>query len=57
MKIHKINKEGTIAVVIPKDMAEMLGWKDGQDVIVTPGEEDYVIKLTNKTLKDSRKQC
>ena len=34
MKLHKINKEGTIAVVIPKDIADVLGWKEGQDVIV-----------------------
>ena len=51
MKIHKINSQGTIAVVIPKDLAEMLGWKDGQDVIVSPTEDKAVLKLFNKTLK------
>lgn len=51
MKIHKINSQGTIAVVIPKDLAEMLGWKDGQDVIVSPTEDNAVLKLFNKTLK------
>ena len=52
MKIHKINAQGTIAVVIPKDLAEMLGWKDGQDVIVSPTEDNAVLKLFNKTLKN-----
>ena len=52
MKIHKINNEGTIAVVIPKDIAEMLNWKCGQDVIVNTTEDDTVIKLVNKTLRN-----
>ena len=52
MKIHKINSQGTIAVVIPKDLAEMLGWKEGQDVMVTPTEDNAILKLFNKSLKN-----
>lgn len=52
MKIHEINAQGTIAVVIPKDVAEMLGWKAGQDVIVSTTEDDTVIKLINKSLRN-----
>lgn len=52
MKIHKINSQGTIAVVIPKDLAETLGWKEGQDVIVSATEDDTVLKLINKSLKN-----
>lgn len=51
MKIHEINSQGTIAIVIPKDIAEMLNWKAGQDVIVATTEDDTVIKLVNKTLR------
>ena len=52
MKIHELNSQGTIGVVIPKDIAEILGWKAGQDVIVTTTDNDCIIKLVNKTLKD-----
>ena len=51
MKIHELNSQGTIGVVIPKDIAEMLGWESGQDVLVTTTDDDTVIKLTNKTLR------
>jgi antitoxin component of MazEF toxin-antitoxin module len=50
MKIHKINKEGTIAIVIPKDMAKMLNWKEGQDVMVNMTQFDYKLTLVNRTL-------
>lgn len=50
MKIHKINKEGTIAVVIPKDIAKMLNWKEGQDVIINMTQFDYKLNLVNRTL-------
>ena len=51
MKLHKINKEGTLAVVIPKDMADALNWKEGHDIIVNSTDDDTVIKLVNKTLR------
>lgn len=55
MKIHKINKEGTIAIVIPKDMAKMLNWKEGQDVMVNMTQFDYKLTLVNRTLlKESK---
>ena len=56
MKIHKLNREGTMAVVIPKDTAEILGWKIGQDVLVVTTENDYEIKIVNKTLKQPPQQ-
>lgn len=55
MKIHKVNKEGTIAIVIPKDMAKMLNWKEGQDVMVNMTQFDYKLTLVNRTLlKESK---
>jgi len=55
MKLHKINKEGTIAVVIPKDIADVLGWKEGQDVIVNMTDDDCKLFLLNMTLKGQTK--
>lgn len=49
MKLHKINKEGTIAVVIPKDIASVLGWEEGQDVIVNMTDNDCKLFLLNMT--------
>lgn len=49
MKLHKINKEGSIAVVIPKDIANAIGWKEGQDVIVNMTEDDCKLFLLNMT--------
>ena len=51
MKIHKINKEGTLAIVIPKDIASMLHWKEGQDVIINMTEEDYKLFVVNMSLR------
>lgn len=53
MKIHKLNREGTIGIVIPKDTADILGWEIGQDVLVVTTENDYEIKVVNNTLKKS----
>ena len=55
MKIHKINKEGTIAIVIPKDMAKMLNWKEGQDVMVNMTQFDHKLILVNRTLLNEAK--
>ena len=46
MKIQKLNSQGTIAVVIPKDIATSLNWKEGQTVIVSV-TADKQIKLIN----------
>ena len=50
MKLHKINKEGSIAVVIPKDIADALGWKEGQNVIVNMTDENSKLYLVNMSL-------
>ena len=50
MKIHKINGQGSLAVVIPKDIATVLGWKQGQDVVVNTTNDDSIIKIVNKSL-------
>ena len=52
MKLHKINKEGSIAVVIPRDIANAIGWKEGQDVIVNMTEDDCKLFLLNMTKKN-----
>lgn len=49
MKLHKVNKEGSIAVVIPKDIASVLGWEEGQDVIVNMTDNDCKLFLLNMT--------
>lgn len=49
MKIHKINKEGTLAIVIPKDIASVLDWKEGQDVIINMTEDECKLFLLNMT--------
>ena len=49
MKIQKLNSQGTIAVVIPKDIATSLNWKEGQNVIVSV-TEDRQIKLINTSI-------
>lgn len=51
MKLHKINKQGTIAVVIPKDVAGIYGWKEGQDIVIIPTENNAIFKLVNKSLE------
>jgi AbrB family looped-hinge helix DNA binding protein len=52
MKLHKANTNGSLSVVIPKDIAELLGWKEGHEIVVSPTEDDMVIKLYNKTLRN-----
>lgn len=54
MKIHSLNSSGTMAVVIPKNLADMLGWEPGQDVVVIPTPDECVVKVINKTLKDKK---
>lgn len=49
MKILELNSQGTIAVVIPRDIATLLGWEKGQDVTVLPTEDVTTVKLVNTT--------
>ena len=53
MKLHKINKEGTVAVVLPKKIIEKLGWKEGDYVEVSMTENPNTLKLINFDLVTS----
>lgn len=53
MKLHKINKEGTVAVVLPKKLIEKLGWKEGDYVEVSMTENPNTLKLVNFDLVTS----
>ena len=55
MKIQKLNKQGTLGIVIPKDIAEALGWKAGQEVIVDMTDFAHIIGIHNITLKEDTK--
>lgn len=54
MKLHRINNQGTLAVVIPKDIAQMLGWKEGHDIIVATTNDDTCIHLVNRALRNNQ---
>ena len=55
MKIHRLNSAGSLAIVIPKQIADCLGWEEGQDVIVTPTEKDSVIQVLNMQIREQEK--
>ena len=54
MKIHTLNSQGTIAVVIPKQVAKRLGWEEGQEVFVDTTPEAFKLMLVNQTLYEQR---
>lgn len=54
MKLHKANTNGSLSLTIPKDIIELLGWKEKDDIIILTTEDDTMLKLANKTLR-SRK--
>lgn len=47
LKLHKINKEGTVAVVLPKKLIEKLGWKEGDYIEVLMTESPNTLRLVN----------
>lgn len=52
MKLHKLNSTGTLGIVIPKDIATSLGWKESQDVIVLTTDQDFKLVVRNMTLEN-----
>lgn len=56
MKIHKLNTHGSLAIVIPKQIADFLGWEEGHEVIVTPTEKDSVVTVLNMNVRQKEKR-
>lgn len=48
MKLNKVNKNGSLSVILPKSITEDMQWQQGDEVQITINTKDTVL-ITSKT--------
>lgn len=56
MKLSKVNKNGSLAVVLPKDIVKLNDWKEGQTVYIPVSTKNSLVIQQDVSLDTVEKQ-
>jgi len=56
MKLSKVNKNGSLSVILPKDYVKLNGWEEGQIVEIVAGTKNAMVIQQEVPLEEYPKQ-
>jgi antitoxin component of MazEF toxin-antitoxin module len=56
MKLSKVNKNGSLAIVLPKDIVKLNDWKEGQTVYIPVSTKNSLVIQQDVSLDTVEKQ-
>lgn len=50
MKLHKANNNGSLSMVIPKNLVDILKWEEGNTILVIPTKDKNRLIIENTSM-------